>query len=187
MADRVQPHISYRKIVRCQSERSVRPQSIVVHATQSGELAGVKDLAGVGTWFDRKPRPGDSGSSAHVCVDGEGHSARFVADSRKAWHVYLYNSLTLGVEQIGFTDKTEWTDAQLKEVARWIARWSVIWGIPIQKGRARTDRPEILRAGVFRHSELGAAGGSHFDPGVSSYPLHDVLDMARGYRKRIKR
>jgi hypothetical protein len=40
---------------------------------------------------------------------------------------------------------------------------------------------------VFRHSELGQAGGSTSIRAMDSYPLHDVLDMARGYRKRIKR
>jgi N-acetyl-anhydromuramyl-L-alanine amidase AmpD len=82
MADRVQPHVSYRQVVRNQSERTMRPQLIVVHATQSNNFSGITDLKGVGSWFDN-PK---SQASAHVCVDDEGHSARFVADSRKAWH-----------------------------------------------------------------------------------------------------
>jgi hypothetical protein len=182
--DRLHPHVVVRQNVRCQSTRlgGMRPQLIVVHATQGANLPGVRDLQGVGDWFDRL----STQASSHICVDDEGQSARFVADSRKAWHVSAYNSPALGGEQIGFTDKTHWTDAELHEMARWVARWSILHGIPIQKGQVRQDRVEVVTPGVVRHSELGVLGGNHFDPGVQSYPLHDMLEMARHYRRRLR-
>jgi len=54
------------------------------------------------------------------------------------------------------------------------------FGIPIHK--AKVDEGRVARAGVIRHSELGALGGAHSDPG-SHYPLSDVLDFARHYRE----
>lgn len=179
--DRVNPHVDVRRIVRNQSARSgSRPVLIVVHATQSAELDGVADLANTGQWFDNPIAQ----ASSHVCVDGQGHSARFVADHMKAWHCAGYNRVSLGVEQIGFAEFKRWQEAELRETARWIARWSVLHGIPIQKGRVHQDRVEVNRAGVVRHSDLGAVGGGHFDPG-HPYPLHDVLVMAREYRRRL--
>jgi N-acetyl-anhydromuramyl-L-alanine amidase AmpD len=179
--DRVTPHVVVRKIVRNQSSRhGVRPKLIVVHATQSANRAGTGDLEGVGSWFDNPV----ASASSHVCTDANEQSARFVADAAKAWHVANWNSLSLGIEQIGFAEAGSWSDAEQRETARWIARWSVLHGIPIQKGQVRQDRIEVIRWGVVRHSDLGPLGGGHHDPGAA-YPLHDVLDMARAYRRRL--
>jgi hypothetical protein len=179
--DRFIPHVDYRQLVRNKSSRAgAKPVLIVVHATQSAELTGLGDLKGVGSWFDNPAAQ----ASSHVCTDGEGHSARFVRDEDKAWHVASYNRVSLGIEQIGFAEFQRWQEAELRETARWIARWSVLHGIPIQKGKVSQTEIRVLRPGVVRHSDLGALGGGHFDPG-RPYPLHDVLDMAREYRRRL--
>jgi hypothetical protein len=179
--DRFIPHVDYRQLVHAKSSRlGSRPSLIVVHATQSPEHLGIADLKGTGAWFDRK----GSEESSHVCTDGEGHSARFVRDEDKAWHVASYNRVSLGIEQIGFAEFQRWQEAELRETARWIARWSVLHGIPIQKGKVSQTEIRVLRPGVVRHSDLGALGGGHFDPG-HGYDLHAVLDMAREYRRRL--
>jgi hypothetical protein len=180
--ERLHPRVDYRQIVRNQSSRAgMKPVLIVIHATQSPERAGIADLEGIGAWFDTPAAQ----ASSHVCTDGQGHSARYVADAMKAWHCVNYNGVSLGVEQIGFAEFSRWQDAELRETARWVARWSVMHGIPIQKGRVqRTGAPAVLRGGVVRHSDLGPNGGGHFDPGAG-YPLHDVLQMAREFRRRL--
>lgn len=181
MADRVNPHVSVRRIVCNKSGRfGTRPVLIVVHATESPNVAGVADLQSVGAWFDNP----EAEVSSHVCTDAEGYSARFVADAMKAWHVANYNRMSLGIEQIGYASAGTWTEAEQRETARWIARWSVMHGIPIQKGKVSPHRVEVVRAGVVRHSDLGPLGGGHSDPG-RGYPLHDVLVMAREYRRRL--
>lgn len=181
VADRINPHVDVRRLVCNKSSRAgAKPALIVVHATQSTETPGTADLAATGAWFDNPKAQ----CSSHVCTDGQGHSARFVRDEDKAWHVASFNRVSLGIEQIGFAEYARWADAELHETARWIARWSVLHGIPIQKGKVDTSAVKVLRWGVVRHSDLGAAGGGHFDPG-RPYPLHDVLDMARAYRRRL--
>jgi hypothetical protein len=114
--DRFIPHVDYRQLVHAKSSRlGSRPSLIVVHATQSPEHLGIADLKGTGAWFDRK----GSEESSHVCTDGEGHSARFVRDEDKAWHVASYNRVSLGIEQIGFAEFQRWQEAELRETARW--------------------------------------------------------------------
>lgn len=184
MADRINPHVNVRRLVCNKSSRSgAKPVLIVIHATQSAEQAGVSDLQGVGSWFDNPAAQ----ASSHVCTDGQGHSARFVRDEDKAWHVASFNRVSLGIEQIGFAEYKRWAEAELRETARWIARWSVLHGIPIQKAHVDTSAVRVIKAGVIRHSELGKAGGGHFDPDVhrGDYPLHEVLVMAREYRRRL--
>jgi hypothetical protein len=182
MADRATPHVDYRRLVCNKSGRAgVKPSLIVVHATQSPERAGITDLQSIGAWFDTP----SAQCSSHVCTDGQGHSARYVRDQEKAWHCVNYNRVSLGIEQIGFAEYGRWSEAEMRETARWIARWSVLHGIPIQKGKvAQTGAPKVFRTGVVRHSDLGSLGGGHGDPG-RGYELHEVLVMAREYRRRL--
>lgn len=175
----VNPHVDVRRIVCNKSSRNgTNIALIVVHSTESANRTGVVDLQAIGEWFDN-PR---SQASSHVCIDSEGHSARFVADRDKAWHCAGFNSVSLGIEQVGRASQTSWTVTEQREAARWIARWSKLHGIPLQKGRV--SGAGVIRPGVVRHSELGAVGGGHHDPG-HDYPLHDVLEMARAYRRRL--
>jgi N-acetyl-anhydromuramyl-L-alanine amidase AmpD len=176
---RIDPHVTVRRMAGNQSSRNgVRPQLIVIHATESSQQPGSSDLAAIGAWFDN---PGAQ-VSAHVCTDADGNSARFVADERKAWHVAGYNSVSLGVEQIGRAAQGSWSREELRETARWAARWSIRWDIPIRK--AAVADGHVLRSGIIRHSELGIIGGGHFDPGPA-YPMHDLLALARYYRGEL--
>lgn len=180
---RTQPNVVVQGNVRNQSSRGgVRPSLIVIHTTESHEQHGSGDLRAIGNWFNNPAAQ----SSAHVCTDGDGNSARYVPDSAKAWSCVNFNSRSLNVEQIGHAADSQpsWLRrrAELKETARWIARWSKAYGIPIRKGAV--SGLGVIRSGIVRHSDLGAAGGGHHDPG-GNYPLALVLRYAKYWRRRI--
>lgn len=164
-----------------QSDRTSPIKAIVLHDTEGHDLPGTLDLKGIGAIFDNSAMQ----RSAHVCVDGEGNTARYVPDERKAWHCVSYNSQTLGIEQIGFATfiTSIWNRnkrRQLKKVAKWIAWWSQAHSIPIRKGQVADG--VVTVSGVVTHGMLGAAGGGHTDPG-RGYPFATVLRMARWYKK----
>lgn len=167
-----------------QSLRSVpTPRLIVIHDTESHDRAGNSDLESIGAWFNNKA----SQASSHVCVDGEGRSAIYVPDGKKAWHAASFNSISLGIEQIGFATFTTavWNRnqrAQIKKVAKYIAYWSKRYNIPIREGKVSTATGAVLLPGIVTHSQLGAAGGGHHDPG-KGYPMAALLRTARWYAK----
>jgi Negative regulator of beta-lactamase expression len=175
-----QPSVVLTRISPNRSARStVGISLIVLHSTESANIeSSDADLAGVAGWFANPA----SQVSSHVITDSDGHSARCVEDRDKAWTAAAYNSASLNIEQIGRASQTIWAAEELKETARWIARWSKDHGIPIE--RAKVSAGRVLSPGVAMHSDLGSAGGGHTDPG-SAYPLGQVLDLATNYRKRI--
>jgi hypothetical protein len=150
---------------------------IVVHVTAGHNRPGVADLRGLGDWFGTTR----SRVSSHVATDNEANSARYVRDRDKAWHVANFNRMAWGIEQVAPGTGREITRQMYRETARWIALCSLEYGVPIRKARVRGTT--VLKAGVIRHSELGAAGGGHADPGP--YDLHAVLNLARFYRAHI--
>lgn len=161
------------------SRHGASPLLIVLHDTESVNAAGDGDLRSIGSWFDNPAAQ----ASSHVCVDGEGRSARYVADEAKAWHCAGFNSVSLGIEQIGVATQKAWPDAQLRKTARYIAYWSKKYGIPIDHPGAVDPKGNVIRPGVVTHADLGAFGGGHHDPG-DAYPIERVLHMARYYRRR---
>lgn len=178
MSNRYQPHVDVTRWSPNYSSRSgARPTLIVIHVTAGHNRPGIGDLQGLGAWFATKA----SQVSSHVATDNEGNSARFVHDSDKAWHVAAYNRMSLGLEQVAPGDGTEITRDMYRETARWVARWSKMYGIPIRK--AVVSDGSVVKAGVIRHSELGSLGGGHSDPG--EYDMHAMLSLARFYRERI--
>lgn len=167
--------------VRNQSDRTAGIRGIVLHDTESKDYPGASDLKAIGVWFNNPAAE----ASAHVCVDGEGHSAQYVPDHKKAWHCAAYNSETLGIEQIGFATFSlliwKHRRAQLRKVAQYIAYWSKQYDIPIRKGRSSGGH--ITKPGVVTHRSLGQLGGGHHDPGTG-YPLRIVFALARYYKAR---
>lgn len=180
MTVRVHPHVN---VVHWSPNKSTRggalPTLIAIHATAGHNRPGVVDLQGLGEWFGMK----SSQVSSHVATDNEGHSARFVRDAEKAWHVAGYNRMALGIEQVAPGDGSEITLAMLEETARWVARWSVMHKIPITETAHVTQGGVILVPGPVRHSTLGVLGGNHSDPGP--YDMHRMLWHARAYKKRL--
>ena len=182
MAVRVKPKRVVKRISPNQSSRGgARPTLIVIHATVSNNVKGAGDLAAIGSWF-AQPR---AQASSHVCTDNEGTSARYVWDEAKAWHCSNFNRMSLGIEQILPAtvegNRQQLTDDLYRETARWIARWNKKYGIPIRTGAV--SGLSVARSGVVRHSDLGAAGGGHSDPGL--YDMAKVLRYARYYRSKL--
>ena len=181
---RLRPKVVHRNYVVNQSSRKgAQIKGIVVHSTEGNNVPNsAADLIGLGTWFDN-PR---AQCSSHTGVDGDGQSARYVKDYFKAWTCAHYNPVTLNVEIIGKAaeGRSVWFSRtpQLDEVARWIAHWSIKHKIPIRKGAVSSITRSFTKTGVVRHSELGAAGGSHHDPGAG-FPLRYVMVRARLYKK----
>lgn len=181
---RIRPNVVITVDVVNQSSRiaGFRPKAIVLHSTESHQRPGTSDLASIAAWFDN---PGAQASS-HVIVDADGNSARCVPDFQKAWTCAGYNSLTLNIEQIGFASQGRkgWRQnwKELRETARWIARWSRLHGIPIRRGQASGGG--FPRTGVVTHASLGELGGGHTDPG--EYPMRRVLLLARLYKAALR-
>lgn len=178
MSERTHANIVVRQNVVCQSSRHGADIAlIVVHDTEGANIKGIRDLQGLANYFDNIRTQ----ASSHVATDADGNSARMVGDHAKAWHCAYYNSVSLGIEQIGFASQQSWVEAELRETARWIAHWHIHYGIPIRKGAVTLDG-RVSKHGVVRHSDLGNLGGGHRDPGPN-YPLRHVLDLARHFSR----
>jgi hypothetical protein len=160
-----------------------KPNLIVLHSTESHDVPkSAQDLEAVAGWFQNPAAQ----ASSHVIVDADGNSARCVPDSGKAWTCAAFNSASLNIEQIGFASFgwLGWRkrSREIRESARWIARWSRKYDIPIRRAKVHTDR--VMRSGVTTHAALGVAGGGHSDPGP--YPLRRVLILARLYKAALR-
>lgn len=178
---RLHPNVVLKRASPNQSDRVPVPLDLIVlHDSEIPNAPkSTKDLTTLGNIF---AQPSEE-TSSHVGTDGDGNSARFVSDDRKAWHCVAFNSASLGIEQIGFAAESheDWMKRplQLEETARWIAQWSHQHDIPIR--RAEVSGKQVTRSGVIRHMDLGAAGGGHSDPG-EHYPFNHVLELARLFK-----
>lgn len=179
MLERYTPNIRVRMFTQNQSSREgAKPTLIVIHGTVSHNRLGLSDLQAIGTWFQNP----DAQASSHVCTDNEGNSAIYVRPEHKAWHCAAFNRISLGIEQImPGVDGAEVTTDLYKETARWVARWSKRFSIPIQT--AQVHNAWVTRPGVIRHSSLGVLGGGHNDPGL--YDMNLMLQLARFYRSKL--
>lgn len=163
------------------SPRGQKPSLIVIHDTESQEkFKSAADLEAIGNLFAKASFQ----ASAHVCTDGDGHSARYVADKDAAWQCRAYNRAALGIEQIGYAAYKAWRDDQVNETARWVAHWSIKHKIPIRRAWVLNGR--VIRSGVITHAQLGAAGGGHSDPGPN-YPMGVMKKRARKIKRLLKK
>lgn len=182
MATRALPHVRVRRMVRnYSSRRGVSPKLVIIHSTEGRNVSGLADLVGLGGWFDNPAAQ----ASSHVAVDAEGNSARYVRDRDKAWTQSNYNSVCLSIENVGFASQNDWPTAQIRENGRWVAYWSKLHGIPIQKGTV--SGLTVVRWGSKRHNELGQLGGGHHDPDLDrgDFDFHEMFEFARWCRRRI--
>jgi N-acetyl-anhydromuramyl-L-alanine amidase AmpD len=171
--NRIEPKVVLTRFSPNRSGRTSDITSIVIHSTESDNVeSSSSDLAGVANWFANP----SAQVSAHVIVDADGESARCVADADKAWHCVAFNSATLGVENIGHAAQSTWAEAEVKEAARWCARWHKLHGIPLERGVVSGSA--ITKPGILTHEQLGTAGGGHHDPG-SSYPIGRLIEFAK--------
>lgn len=110
-----------------------------------------------------------AGDSVHIGLNGDGVSMRMVNDNVIAYTESAFNPQSVSIEQIGFYGQS-YPSAQTDAAAHWISYWCHQYNIPFVHSTTH---------GVCMHSDLGAAGGGHVDPGPT-YPFQAVLNMAKG-------
>jgi len=104
--------------------------------------------------------------SYHVLTDFECLVAtQFVPWSEKAWSCVRFNSRSDNISIAGHAGNY-WSYAALNRLARIIAFRLHKRGLP-PRFRAAPVNPDNPPKGWTFHSELGAAGGSHHDPGLT--------------------
>lgn len=125
----------------------------------------------------------DCGASSQVCIDNNrGHIWEGVSRHEGSWTQCQYNSVSDSAEQSGYASwsRDYWLstrDAQLHNMADWIAEESKALGIPITL--LSDSQAQGGSWGVTFHSRLGGSGCGHSDPG-SNYPINEVLSWAKG-------
>jgi hypothetical protein len=148
------------------SHGSHTPRRIVWHDTESHDWKGIRDLAGIASyWHGVSWGPG-----AHVGIDSEGFIARYVDDLEIAYHVENHNTGSLGIEIVGFARfaPSVWLARrkQLETVAEVTAEWCKKYDIPAVLSVER---------GISTHAmQSRAYHGSHTDPGPG-FPVQRTL------------
>lgn len=157
--------------VRNRSSRSgnAKPVRVVMHTTESHNRGGRSDVDAIRDYFNNPSVQ----ASSHVIVDMEGHSTTCVPDDEKAWTQAAYNSTSLSIEHIGTSAGNEWTLAGLKKSAKFTAYWCRKYDIPVKRS---------VSHGICAHSDLGAAGGNHNDPGPN-FPWKRYLLLVAYYKR----
>lgn len=158
--------------------------AVCVHSTESQDIFKSRsDLTAIRNWFDNPA----ASSSAHVGIDGDGNSERWVPVENKAWACLEANPFTANIEFIARAAQSasEWETAQLKVGAKWAAYWCVRFDIPAQRGVVRNINGTCVctKKGIITHRDVTAAGfGTHTDPGAN-FPIDDFIRYTRYYRK----
>jgi hypothetical protein len=153
------------------------PKRIIVVHTMEG-FTGPNGAYDCAKYFQ-----GNVGASSQVCIDNNlGKVWEGVTRANASWTQCNYNGAAVSCEQSGFASwsRSYWLanrDAQLHNIADWIAEESRALGIPITD--LTSSQAQGSGRGVCYHSELGSAGCGHSDPG-GGWPLDVVLDWARG-------
>lgn len=126
---------------------------------------------------------GNVGASSQVCIDNNrGKIWECVSRNNAAWTQCNYNGASVSMEQSGYASwsRDYWLanrDAQLHNIAEWLAEESRHFGIPLVDLTA--SQAQGSGKGVCYHSELGSSGCGHSDPGAG-FPLDKVLEWAKG-------
>ncbi len=86
----------------CSEPRGGLPvDAIVLHATELPDEPGTRDLRRLARFFAR------SALATHVANDAAGNSSRMVGDDRLAYHATYWNPTTVGIEQMGYSSRTQ--------------------------------------------------------------------------------
>lgn len=146
---------------------------IVIHTAE-----GARTIESLGSFFASS----GSGVSSHAGADDQPNTiGEYVKRPNKAWTQANANPVAVSLELCGFAawSPAEWDDhnEMVVNCARWIAEEAAAFGIPIV--RLSPASAQGGAAGVCAHSDLGAWGGSHSDPGPG-FPWDHVLELAGG-------
>lgn len=172
-----------RHYVRNQSDRRGPVIAVIMHSTESQDLPRVeRDLDGIQSWFNNP----QSQASAHVGIDGDGHSRVWVPIERKAWTAGAANSWSGNIELVGRAAQPvrQWELAQIKTAAKWAAYWCHRFNIPAQVGTVKNIAGQCVctKKGLLRHIDITRAGfGSHQDPGT--FPFGEFLEYVQWYKR----
>lgn len=155
------------------SRRGSDVRLIVLHTAE-----GALTIESLGGYFSR----GSVQVSSHTGVDDKPNTVgEYVRRQNKAWTVGSFNPVAVSIEMCGFASwgYEEWRkhSNMLDNVAKWIAEEAAHYDIPIKK--LNPLEAQGNGRGVCLHSDLGAAGGGHADPG-SGFPINYVLTLALG-------
>jgi len=146
---------------------------IVVHTAE-----GATTYESLGNFF-KNP---SSGVSSQVGIDDKaGKIGEYVKRGSKSWTQAEFNPVATSAELCGFAkwSTSEWKNKHanmLENCARWIAEESKYFGVPIVK--LSSSQAQGSGRGVCSHSDLGARGGGHTDPGAG-FPWSDVIARAK--------
>jgi len=146
---------------------------IVIHTAE-----GARTYQELGNFFASS----SSGVSSHTGIDDTpGVVGEYVRRDYKAWTAAGANPVAVQTELCAFAkwDAAEWSrhPNMLQNCAQWVAEEAAYFGIPITK--LTSGQAQGTGRGVCQHADLGSWGGGHWDCG-GSFPIDDVLDMARG-------
>lgn len=141
---------------------------LVIH-----DMEGYYDFV-VYDWFRRA----SSQVSAHFSVDFDGRIAQQVSMDDIAWHVAYANPTSIGIEHSGFVSQYDpkgnyrpYTDVQYHASAKLAAFICKKFGLKIEHN---TD------GGICFHSDLGAWGNTHTDPG-KYWKMDYYLSLVKKY------
>jgi N-acetyl-anhydromuramyl-L-alanine amidase AmpD len=157
------------------SRHGARPALLVVHDTESWNVAGLQDVLAIRAWFSNPAAQ----ASSNYTTDAEGNTIALVPETAKAWTQAYFNPWAISDELIGHANQSAWPDEQLRAAARIFAAASARWGIPVQLGAVRGCT--IVRAGIVDHKMLGACGGGHHDNGPA-FPMAHFIRLVADYR-----
>lgn len=128
---------------------------IIIHVTESDSAKGAV------AWFGNP----EAQVSAHYVVDVDGTPTQCVLEADTAWHAVNFNARGVGIEHQGWTNKTTFSDEQLRGSAALVSYLCKKYNIPM-------DRDHILG-----HSEC--PGNDHQDPG-HTWPWARYMSMVKG-------
>jgi hypothetical protein len=153
------------------SSRGDGVRLIVVHTAE-----GALTYQSLGNFFASS----SSGVSSHVGIDDTpGTVGEYVHREWKAWTQANANPVAVAAELCAFAawDDAEWRrhPEMLVNCAAWIAEEAAHYALPIVK--LTPAEAQSGRLGVCAHSDLGAWGGNHSDPGPG-FPWDIVIDLA---------
>ncbi|HEY2302996.1 MAG TPA: hypothetical protein VGH66_13950 [Acidimicrobiales bacterium] len=146
---------------------------LVVHTTE-----GARTIASLGNWF---ANPANDCSSHAGADDQPATIGVYVKRGDTAWTQAGANQIACSIELCAFAawDRAEWDrhPAMLANCAAWLAEEAAAFNIPI--ARLTPTEAQSDGHGVCAHSDLGAWGGGHSDPG-NGFPWDSVLAAATG-------
>lgn len=147
---------------------------LVIHTAE-----GSRTIESLGNFFANP----SSQVSSHTGADDKPNTiGEYVRRDQKAWTAANANPVACQIELCGFASwsTTEWNTnhaEMLNNCSRWLSEEAAVFGIPLT--RLTPSEAQGNGRGICAHSDLGAWGGSHHDPGAG-FPMDAVIAQAGG-------